>query len=220
MMRSANSVLNSKKGKHEIHLDLVASASWRPMTVDAAYESDHRLLFKEVIRAPLQTGAICPSSKRLANRMAAMVDIDADGFVVELGAGTGVVTASLLQRGILPNRLIVIEKSASLANHLSRRFPGVKVFHSDAADIPAIVSNNETINAVVSSLPLRSLPREQVAKISQAWAGSLAREGRVIQFTYAPFRALAWLQAGLQRRDHETEWLNMPPALVEVFSKT
>jgi len=220
MMRSANSVLNSKEGKHEVHLDLAASASWRPMAADAAYESDNRLLFKEVIKAPLQTGAICPSSRRLANRMAAMIDVHTDGFVVELGAGTGVVTEALLQRGILPHRLIVIEKSASLANHLSRRFPSVKVFHSDAADIPAIVSHNETIKAVVSSLPLRSLPHEQVARISQAWTASLAPEGRLIQFTYAPFRASAWLQAGLQRMAHETEWLNMPPALVEVFSKT
>jgi phosphatidylethanolamine/phosphatidyl-N-methylethanolamine N-methyltransferase len=176
-------------------------------------------LLKELLKTPLQVGAICPSSRRLANRMAASVDPDTDGFVVELGAGTGVITESLLRRGVLPDRLIVIEKSAALAHHLSRRFPGVRVLHSDAADIPSIISNNEKVKAVVSSLPLRSLPRNQVARISLAWAHALAAHGRVVQFTYAPFSASAWMQAGLERTSHGTEWANMPPALVEVFSK-
>jgi phosphatidylethanolamine/phosphatidyl-N-methylethanolamine N-methyltransferase len=184
-----------------------------------APKEEKGILLRELFRTPLQVGAICPSSRRLANRMAASVDLDADGFVVELGAGTGVITESLLRRGILPDRLIVIEKSASLAHHLSRRFPGVRVLHSDAADIPSIISNNEKVKAVVSSLPLRSLPRNQVARISLAWAQALAAQGRVVQFTYAPFSASAWMQAGLERMAHGTEWANMPPALVEVFSK-
>jgi len=218
-MHSTNYPLNSPKRTDEITLDVAGPSSCRPPFASPACGSYGSLLFKEIIKTPLQIGAVCPSSKRLANRMAASIDLDMDGYVVELGAGTGVVTESLLQQGILPTRLIVIEKSASLARYLSRRFPDVNVFHSDAADVPAILSKTQTIKAIVSSLPLRSLPSEQVTRISQAWAALLAPEGRVIQFTYAPFKASAWLHAGLQRMTQETEWLNMPPALVEVFSR-
>lgn len=204
----------------DMRLDLPISAARKSMSIGPASGSDNKILFKEILKAPRQIGAICPSSKRLADRMAASIDIGADGFVVELGAGTGVVTESLLRRGIPADRLIVIEKSARLATYLSQRFPNVRVLQTDAANIPDILPHNETVSAVVSSLPLRSLPKEQVSRISLAWAGSLAPDGRIVQFTYAPFKSSAWLQAGLQRMAHHTEWANLPPALVEVFSRT
>ncbi|WP_229411227.1 MULTISPECIES: class I SAM-dependent methyltransferase [unclassified Massilia] len=207
------------KKEEEMVLELPAYAIHKSRTSSAAAKSANRILFKEIFKSPRQMGAICPSSRRLANRMAASIDVEADGFVVELGAGTGVVTESLLRRGITPERLIVIEKSALLAAHLSQRFPDVHVLHSDAADIPALLSRNGLVKAVVSSLPLRSLPKHQVDTISLAWAQCLAVHGRVVQFTYAPFRASAWLRAGLRRTAHATEWGNMPPALVEVFSR-
>lgn len=218
-MVSADCALNSREKKEEMTLELPTSAHWQAMATQLTPRSANRLLFKEILKAPRQIGALCPSSKRLANRMAASIDVEQEGFVVELGGGTGVVTESLLRRGISPDRLIVIEKSTLLAAHLSRRFPDVRVFNSDAANIHAILPHNEIVKAVVSSLPLRSLPKDQVNRISLAWAQSLAMKGRIVQFTYAPFRASAWLQAGLKRIAHETEWGNMPPALVEVFSR-
>lgn len=151
--------------------------------------------------------------------MAALIDVEEEGFVVELGAGTGVVTEALLQRGVAPDRLIVVEKSALLAAHLTRRFSDIRVLHSDASNIDAILPHNENVNTVVSSLPLRSLSRDLVNAISLAWAQSLAPKGRVVQFTYAPFRASAWSQAGLKLTAHEMEWGNIPPAMVEVFSR-
>lgn len=47
--------------------------------------------------------------------MAAWVDPEQEGWVIELGGGTGAITAALLQHGIGVNRLIVIEKSKRLA---------------------------------------------------------------------------------------------------------
>jgi phosphatidylethanolamine/phosphatidyl-N-methylethanolamine N-methyltransferase len=182
-------------------------------------QADHRVLLKEILKAPRQIGAVCPSSTRLANRIAQQIDASSEGFVVELGGGTGVVTESLLKRGIAANRLIVVEKSAELATHLSKRFPDVRVMHADAADVASILSHVSFVKTVVSCLPLRSLPVDQVRKISHAWAQSLDENGDVIQFTYAPFTANAWMCAGLRRRSRSIEWGNLPPAAVEVFSK-
>jgi predicted O-methyltransferase YrrM len=74
------------------------------------------LLFA-LLRNPASTGAVLPSSRRLANAMAsAAVGADA---VVELGAGTGPVTEALLRR--LPGvPLIAVELQAPLARACRR----------------------------------------------------------------------------------------------------
>lgn len=177
------------------------------------------MLLNEIIKAPREIGAICASSAHLGEVMSSLVDGDEDGLIVELGPGTGAITESLLSSGIAPNKLVVIEKSASFARYLSDRFPHIRVFHADASDLPDVLGETPIIKTVVSCLPLRSLPDRTVRKITSTWTRSLSTNGRVIQFTYAPFNAPAWLDAGLKRIGNQTVWANIPPARVEVFSR-
>ena len=60
------------------------------------------------IEKPLSTGAVMPSSKILARAMARCVDPQAQGPIIELGPGTGPVTAALVRHGIDPARLILV----------------------------------------------------------------------------------------------------------------
>ena len=53
-----------------------------------------------LIARPSQVGAVAPSSPGLARAMAAQIDAASEGPVLELGPGTGVVTAALIARGI------------------------------------------------------------------------------------------------------------------------
>ena len=62
----------------------------------AVARSPQSLFLRELVTQPGTVGAICASSPRLAARMAAWVDTAAPGVVVELGGGTGVITAALL----------------------------------------------------------------------------------------------------------------------------
>ena len=57
------------------------------------------------------------------------------GPVVELGPGTGPVTQALLQRGLAPERLILVEYDPAFCRLLERRFPGVRVIQGDAYDL-------------------------------------------------------------------------------------
>ena len=100
----------------------------------AVARSPQSLFLRELVAQPGTVGAICASSPRLAARMAALVDAQQPGLVVELGGGTGVITAALLAHGIAPARLVVVEQSAALADHLRRRFPDVCVLQGDAAE--------------------------------------------------------------------------------------
>ncbi|OIR00857.1 ribosomal RNA small subunit methyltransferase A [mine drainage metagenome] len=176
------------------------------------------LLFRELIRDPAAIGAICSSSASLARRMATWVDPKQEGWVIELGGGTGAITAALLQHGVAVDKLIVIEKSKRLARHLRARFRGIHVFQGDAADIGTITKGGLAVAAVVSGLPLRSMPADAVSRVTTACAMTLGPKGRLIQFTYWPRTPSAWLTAGLSQAASEMVWGNLPPARVEVFT--
>ena len=139
-------------------------------SVFRAQQQQNALLWRELVRRPGSVGAICASSRRLAACMASHIDPhpDAPSVVVELGGGTGAITAALRASGLPASRLVVIEHSASLAQHLRQRFEGVCVIHGDAADLPRMLRGGDwpadeagrplPIAQIVSGLPLLSIP--------------------------------------------------------------
>lgn len=173
---------------------------------------------RELLHEPRSVGAVCPSSWELAWRMASWVDLAQAGWVIELGGGTGTVTAALLQRGVSRERLIVIEQSPHFVNHLRGRFPGVRILHADASDVARATLGGRPVAAIVSGLPLRSLPADAVSRVVQACVAVLDPDARVVQFTYAPRACSAWSAAGLRRIANEAVWHNLPPARIEVFT--
>ena len=81
---------------------------------------------------PLSTGAVMPSSKALARTMAAYVDPQSTGPIIELGPGTGPVTQALVQRGIDPKRLVLVEFDPDFCRLLRSRYPAATVVQGDA----------------------------------------------------------------------------------------
>lgn len=189
----------------------------------AVSRSPRSLFLRELMAQPLAVGAICASSPHLAARMAALVDLAADGLVVELGGGTGVITAALLARGVPPERLVVVEQSDRLAAHLRQRFAAIHVLHGDAAELPALLARLDgaqpvRVQHIVSGLPLLSIPTPVRQRILQAGAQVLAPGGRLLQFTYALHGPSPWQQAGLVCQRRERVLANLPPARVDVLA--
>jgi phosphatidylethanolamine/phosphatidyl-N-methylethanolamine N-methyltransferase len=165
-----------------------------------------------------------PSSRFLARRIAGFLPRSPKGYVVELGAGTGAITAALLGRGIPANRLISVERSATMVKLLQRRFPAVNVALGDAAELRTLLKAHFTdgvreISYVVSSLPLRSLPEADVQNIVAEIRHVLHKDGKLLQYTYdlrrTPHRSLS----GFKRRHTTVVWANFPPARLDVFQK-
>ena len=181
--------------------------------------SDLQLFARAICSGPQAVGAACPSSRRLADYMASQAVTASKGYIVELGAGTGVVTASLLNHGVAPERLIVVEKSALLAAHLKERFPDVTVLEGDAADLADLLGwRARRVSVVVSSLPLKSLPKSTVDQIGLALDAILPKGATFIQFTYSlRCRAIDWAQE-ITCVHSRTIWRNVPPARVNVFA--
>ncbi|MCW3482010.1 methyltransferase domain-containing protein [Neisseriaceae bacterium JH1-16] len=174
------------------------------------------LFVQELLTKPAAVGAIWPSSDRLARCMAAHVPTGY-GLVVELGGGTGAVTQALLERGLAPERLLVIECSPTFVRHLRQRFPGVTVLHGDATELANLLPNSVPIDAIVSSLPLRSLPADDTATILAQWCRVLPVGGIAIQFTYDLRGMHRRPLHGFVERASDIVWANLPPARVQAF---
>ncbi|MBW4047623.1 MAG: phosphatidylethanolamine N-methyltransferase [Proteobacteria bacterium] len=172
---------------------------------------------REFVRNPRQIGAICPSSPFLARRMASLVPAG-DGVVVELGPGGGAVTAALLSHGVLARDLVLVERSAALSAHLAKRFPGVRLIQGDAMHLSRFDAlQRQPVRAIVSSLPLRSLPRAVVRQILEQ-VGLVSGPGTVfIQFSYALRGSRQGMAPGFERDQAHLVWRNLPPARIEAF---
>src|SRR5579885_907196 len=85
-----------------------------------------------MLTRPKTVGAIAPSSRALGRAMAAEINPSHQGFVLELGPGTGVGTAALIERGIAPERIVAVEYDPTFARLIASRFPGVTVIEGDA----------------------------------------------------------------------------------------
>jgi len=175
------------------------------------------------LRNPLQTGALVPSGSALATAMAAQVEPDR-GSVVELGAGTGVITRALLSRGVEPEHLVLLEKDHRLAAQLNQRFPQVYVLRGDAGRLKKILEQASVgqPGTVVSSLPLLSIPSQLRLRVLSQIFSILESDGELIQFTYSPLppisAALATALKVTGSRVARVPW-NLPPAAVWVYRR-
>ena len=165
---------------------------------------------------PKTTGAILPSSKYLARAMAAQIDLTHDGYVVELGPGTGIITQAILARGIAPERLIVIEYATHLAKALKKKFPKITVIQGDAAQLQTLLSAKQQQNVVgiISGLPLRSLPKATKDGILQAVPQVLTPQGCFVQFTYDIRNKETFYPERYSLQESHIIWRNIPPARV------
>jgi len=179
------------------------------------------LFTREIWANPRAMGAACPSAPALASRMAARVPLDREGLVVELGGGTGAVTAALLKRGIPAWKLVVIERSPTLAHHLRQRFPQLRIIQGDAAQLEHLLGHDRSrgVGSIVSSLPLRSLHPTVTRAISCQFETLLEPGGLLIQYTYDLRGTQPRLLPRFRRLSSRIVWGNLPPARVEVFER-
>ena len=184
------------------------------LSMAAAQRQRVPVFLREAIRNPTAVGAVWPSFPQLARKMASLVPHDLDGYVVELGAGTGNITHELLASGISAERLIIVERSAEFVAVLRRRFPGVRVVRGDATVLSTLLPPQAVVAAIVSSLPLRSLQAAVADAIIDQWQQVLAPEGRVIQFTYSWFSSSRRWTSRFSVCASSMVWANIPPARV------
>jgi phosphatidylethanolamine/phosphatidyl-N-methylethanolamine N-methyltransferase len=170
-----------------------------------------------------QTGALVPSGPLLARAMVAQIPaLEEDEIIVELGPGTGVFTRELARRFPF-NPIVAIEFNERFAERLQGNMPDINVIAGCASLLPDYLDDlgmdKNLVGAVVSGLPLLSLPKDLCDDIFGVVAECLAPGKRYVQFTYSK---RAWKHVtppGFRLERTRRVWLNLPPAEVLPFTR-
>jgi phosphatidylethanolamine/phosphatidyl-N-methylethanolamine N-methyltransferase len=176
---------------------------------------------KSLVAAPRLTGAVAPSGRALGRAMATAIGPPSHGLIVELGPGTGPVTRSLIEAGVAPERLVLVEYDAAFCRLLEERFAPVAVVQADAYDLARTLAPfaGQPIAAVVSSLPLLNQPPPQRTKLIAEAFALMGPSGVFVQFTYGllspiPREVCADRYSAARSKPI---LLNLPPAFVWTY---
>ena len=183
--------------------------------------SENLRFWRALIARPKNVGAVVPSSRSLARAMAYQIDPATPGPVLELGPGTGVITAALLERGIAAARLTAIEFDPEFAAGITRRFHGVTVIQGDAFDLHRTLGARHTqaFAGIVSGLPLLNFPMTRRHALIDGALARLAPGAPLVQFSYG-MQAPVPAPKGYTVRRAAFVWANIPPARVWVYRRT
>ena len=171
------------------------------------------------LQKPLRIAAANPSGQRLADTVAHCVELDRPGAVLELGAGTGSLTAGCCESAA--RQIVSLPSSvSSLAAMLQSEFPTIRVIEGDAKRIGEYFSaRGERIAAVVSSLPIRWFPLEAQRAIVEPCLELLGPGGSFLQMTNAFSSPLPIERLGIAGREICRVWLNLLPAQIWAYSQ-
>jgi phosphatidylethanolamine/phosphatidyl-N-methylethanolamine N-methyltransferase len=173
------------------------------------------LFFKRWLANPLQMGSVIPSSPSLCRRIAALVRRAEDEVVVELGAGTGVISRALLAAGVPASKLVVVEIVPDMADHLRTALPGVNVIQGDAFELPKALPQwmHGKVGTAICGIPLVLLPLEQQKRFVAA-VEAVAPGAGFLLYTYCITSPLPYKKLGLTAKREAWTPMNFPPASV------
>jgi phosphatidylethanolamine/phosphatidyl-N-methylethanolamine N-methyltransferase len=203
----------------------------------------YREFYQEFRRSYRNTGSILPSSRGLARALAVPFRRrQGPASILEVGPGTGAVTAEILRLVRPGDRLDMVEINPHFITILRRRFeqeplwrsrmPQTQLIHAPLQELPG----NGVYDYMISGLPLNNFPLSLVREIFQAYRRLLKPSGILSYFEYLAIRdlkiafvpekerrRLRVLTRFLQRRirahqiGEQRVFFNFPPAVARHF---
>lgn len=178
-------------------------------------------------KAPFDVGALCSSSSFLASSIVDISELKSNENIVELGAGTGVITCEIIAR-LPPNcSFTSVEKNPLLARVTKNRFKNeVDIIAADIRDIEQ--GRLGSIDCLVSSLPMTLWKTELQKDVISSIFSHMSDNGRMIFFSYVTsniFGRKKMLMENLlkhfsQINEHQVVWRNTPPARIYVCTNS
>jgi phospholipid N-methyltransferase len=170
------------------------------------------------LRDPRRVGAIAPASRGLAAAVADEAGRHGAPLIIEAGAGTGAITARLLQARAPGARVIVYERDTHYARLLRARYPTLEIHNQCVSMARRLALDPDMPLTIVSSLPLLSMPQHERQVCVDTFLELLGnhRDSRLLQYTYAhPWQRPFAVHGGqLHWRRAASVWKNLPPAHV------
>ncbi len=180
--------------------------------------------FKQFLLDIKTTGAIAPSSERLALQFINSVNLADAKAVIEFGAGNGILTEKIHQH--LPSNAVFfsMEINPYFVHESRKRCPEVPVYHDSAFNFNKYLELNgvRKCDCIISSLPWSFFPpraqEELLVKINRA----LSPGGEFVTYSYMHtllFPNARKFKQSLNRyfdsvRESKLIWENFPPVLL------
>jgi phosphatidylethanolamine/phosphatidyl-N-methylethanolamine N-methyltransferase len=182
--------------------------------------SDEFRFLRGAITRPREVGAIAPSSPALARAIAAQIDPELSGPILELGPGTGVVTEALIARGVSQERLTAIEFDPDFTRLVASRYPKARVITGDAFDLDGTLGTAAAplFAAIISGLPLLNHAPDRRCNFIDRALERLKPGAPLVQFSYG-FGPPADAPSGAAVTQAAHVWRNLPPARVWVYRR-
>ena len=183
---------------------------------------DNIRFLKGVISTPKTVGAIMPTSARMANRMASIIDPGSGLPVLELGPGTGVITRAILDMGVKPENVVSVEYSSDFVRHLRGKYPGVNFINGDAFSLAETLENyrGQKFDCVISGIPLLNFPMHQRVKLVEDLLKLIPVGRPIVQFSYGPVSPVVARPDSYTIKHFDFIMRNIPPARIWHYRKT
>ena len=165
-----------------------------------------------------RVGAITPTSVRMSRAMALAAGTTQRKAIAELGAGTGPVTAALLEQLPPDGRLWAFEIRADFARKLRERFddPRLTVVEGSATEAPRVAreAGLPGFDAVVSAIPFAVLGQELTREILATSAEAMAPGAPFVAIQYRPDYLPPYLRERFGGCERDFHVWNLPPAFI------
>ncbi|HTQ40517.1 MAG TPA: methyltransferase domain-containing protein [Pirellulales bacterium] len=218
---------------------------------------DQRVFLRQFFKQYHTTGSIWPSSPALAKALCRYVRSDANALakskaesslgspcsgkreILEVGPGTGAVTARLVAQMQPEDRLTLVELNDDFVHHLHTRFETQPAFQAVASRTQIIhaplehLPGQHCFHLIISGLPLNNFAVSEVEQIVGIFQRLLSPGGTLSFFEYIAIRRAKALVCGpkgrarlrgigqvlhrtLSGREIKRDWVwpNVPPAWV------
>ena len=128
-------------------------------------------------------------------------------------------TEALIERGIDPARLTLVEYDPEFCRLLRQRFPGVNVVQGDAYNLRQTLDGvlREPAAAFVSGLPLFNKPLKMRLDLLDQAFGLMQPDAPFVQFTYNAISPIPRSHGRVRAEASGRVWRNFPPARVWVY---
>ena len=170
------------------------------------------------LRAHKTIGAIAPTSRGVARRIAALAGVAQARSVAELGPGTGAITRELLTQLPSDGLLCAFEVYPPFLARLRESIddPRFTLVAESAEHLPAVSDDDgETgFDAIVSSIPFSLMSAEQTTAILRASGQALRPGGVFVALQYHPGYLLPFLRRQFGTVERRVCLWNVPPALL------
>lgn len=173
---------------------------------------------KAFLGARRTVGAVAPTSRGLARRIAERAAVRSARLVAELGPGSGAITRELLAALPPDGQLWAFEIHPAFVEQLRAevRDPRFRLVAESAETIDQARQRAglERFDSIVSAIPFSLLPRQQSRQMLRAAAAALRPDGVLVALQYHPRYLAPLLRAEFALVQREVFPWNLPPAIV------